>query len=83
MVFAKVLNLPSIALTTIASVGLYLLYTVKVTNTRLEQRRRVNEKNEDIGRIETETLINYETVAIFGQERQAALEYDINQGMHG
>lgn len=80
MVFAKVLNLPSIALTTIASVGLYLLYTVKVTNTRLEQRRRVNEKNEDIGRIETETLINYETVAIFGRERQAALEYDIVRG---
>lgn len=80
MVFAKVLNLPSIALTTIASVILYLLYTVKVTNTRLEQRRRVNEKNEDIGRIETETLINYETVAIFGRERQAALEYDIVRG---
>jgi ABC-type transport system involved in Fe-S cluster assembly fused permease/ATPase subunit len=80
MVFARVLNLPSIALTTIASVVLYLLYTVKVTNTRLEQRRRVNEKNEDIGRIETETLINYETVAIFGRERQAALEYDIVRG---
>jgi ABC-type transport system involved in Fe-S cluster assembly fused permease/ATPase subunit len=40
----------------------------------------VNEKNEDIGRIETETLINYETVAIFGRERQAALEYDIVRG---
>lgn len=79
-IFAKVLGVPCISLTTIASVCLYLTYTVKVTNTRLNQRRRVNEKNEAVGRIEAETLINYETVAIFGRERQAALEYDVLRG---
>jgi len=76
-VFWKLLGIPSIGLTTIISVILYLFYTVKVTNTRLEQRRKVLDKSEDVGRIETETLVNYETVVIFGREHTEALEYDI------
>lgn len=76
-VFWKLLGIPSIGLTTIITVVLYLLYTVKVTNTRLEQRRKVLEKSEDVGRIETETLVNYETVVIFGREQNEAVEYDI------
>ena len=79
-VFAKVLGVPSIAFTTLASVALYLAYTVGVTSTRLDQRRKVIEKNEAVGRIETETLVNYETVAIFGRERKAAEEYDAVRG---
>ena len=76
-VFWKLLGIPSIGLTTIISVILYLVYTVKVTNTRLEQRRKVLDKSEDVGRIETETLVNYETVVIFGREQNEAVEYDI------
>ena len=78
--FARVLGVPSIALTILASVALYLAYTVGVTSTRLDQRRRVIEKNEAVGRIETETLVNYETVAMFGGERRAAAEYDAARG---
>lgn len=69
-VFWKLLGVPSIAFTTVAAVGLYLAYTVVVTNTRLEQRRKVIESSEDVGRLETETLVNYETVVMFGREKK-------------
>jgi len=75
-VFWKLLGIPSIAFTTVASVVLFLFYTVKVTNTRVEQRRRVLDRSEDVGRIETETLINYETVVMFGRERKEVDAYD-------
>ena len=71
-VFWKLLGIPSIALTTIISIALYLLCTVEVANTRLEQRRKVLDKSADVGRIETETLVNYETVLIFGREQNEA-----------
>lgn len=76
-VFWKLLGIPSIACTTVAAVILYLFYTVKVTNTRLEQRRKVLDRSEDVGRIETETLVNYETVVMFGREKKEVEEYDI------
>ncbi|KAL9191148.1 hypothetical protein ACHAXT_000854 [Thalassiosira profunda] len=75
-VFWKLLGIPSIAFTTVASVALYLIYTVKVTNTRLEQRRRVLDKSDDVGRIEMETLVNYETVSMFGRELKEVEAYD-------
>lgn len=76
-VFWKLLGMPSIGFSTILSVILYLMYTYYVTNTRMEQRRKVLEKSEDVGRIETETLVNYETVAMFGREKREVVEYDI------
>lgn len=71
------LGMPSIAFSTILSVLVYLIYTYHVTNTRMQQRRKVLEKSEDVGRIETETLVNYETVAMFGREKREVEEYDI------
>ena len=76
-VFWKLLGVPSIAGTTIVSVILYLIYTVKVTNTRLEQRRKVLDSSESVSRIETETLVNYETVVMFGREQKEVEEYDV------
>mmetsp|Transcript_19504 Transcript_19504/g.42389 ORF Transcript_19504/g.42389 Transcript_19504/m.42389 type:complete len:626 (+) Transcript_19504:862-2739(+) len=76
-VFWKLLGIPSIAFTTVASVGLYLVYTVMVTNTRLEQRRKVLDASESVSRIETETLVNYETVVMFGREQKEVDAYDV------
>ena len=70
------LGMPSIAISTILSVICYIVYTYYVTNTRMQQRRKVLEKSEYVGRIETETLVNYETVAIFGKEKRQVEEYD-------
>jgi ABC-type multidrug transport system fused ATPase/permease subunit len=66
----------SIAFSTLASVSLYLIYTLNVTNTRMTQRRQVLEKSDEVGRIETETLVNYETVVMFGREQKEVKEYD-------
>ena len=66
----------SIAISTLLSVSLYLVYTMKVTNTRMTQRRLVLEKSDEVGRIETETLINYETVVMFGREQKEVEDYD-------
>lgn len=71
------LGMPSIAISTILSVVVYILYTYYITNTRMKQRRKVLEKSEDVGRIETETLVNYETVAMFGREKRETEEYDM------
>ena len=74
-VFWKLLGVPTIAISTILSVLFYLVYTYYVTNTRMQQRRLVLEKSEDVGRIESETLVNIETVAIFGREKRQVEEY--------
>jgi len=76
-VFWKLLGVPSIAGTTIVCVILYLIYTVKVTNTRLDQRRKVLDSSESVSRIETETLVNYETVVMFGREQKEVEEYNV------
>ena len=70
------LGMPSIAVSTILSVICYIVYTYFVTNTRMQQRRRVLEKSEEVGRIETETLVNYETIAMFGKEKREVEHYD-------
>mmetsp|Transcript_18377 Transcript_18377/g.27160 ORF Transcript_18377/g.27160 Transcript_18377/m.27160 type:complete len:770 (-) Transcript_18377:829-3138(-) len=72
-----ILGMPSIAVSTILSVLAYILYTYYVTNTKVQQRRKVLEKSDAVGRIETETLVNYETVAMFGREMREVEEYDI------
>jgi ABC-type multidrug transport system fused ATPase/permease subunit len=74
-VFCK-FGVASIALSTIVAVSLYLVYTLKVTNTRMTQRRQVLDKSDEVGRIETETLVNYETVVMFGREQKEVEEYD-------
>eukprot|EP00984_Skeletonema_dohrnii_P003812 scaffold1310_cov128-Skeletonema_dohrnii-CCMP3373.AAC.15 len=71
------LGMPSIAISTILSVLAYILYTYYVTNTKVQQRRKVLEKSDAVGRIETETLVNYETVAMFGREMREVEEYDM------
>ncbi|KAL7530023.1 hypothetical protein ACHAWF_003215, partial [Thalassiosira exigua] len=75
-VFWKLLGMPSIAATTVGAVALFVAYTVVVTGTRLEQRRRVLDRSEAVGRIETEALVNYETVVMFGREGKEVDAYD-------
>lgn len=69
------LGTPAIALTTISAVVLYFAFTIIVTKTRVTYRRRLIEANDAVGQKETETLVNYETVAMFGRTRQEVKEY--------
>ena len=74
VVFWKLVEMPSIAVSTLIAITLYLLFTIFVTKTRIAFRRKLIEASDAVGQKETETLVNYETVAMFGRT-----EYEIEQ----
>jgi len=61
------LGTPSIALSTVLAVIVYLWFTVAITQTRISYRRKLIEASDAVGQKETETLVNYETVSMFGR----------------
>ncbi|WP_404380213.1 ABCB family ABC transporter ATP-binding protein/permease [Caenispirillum salinarum] len=61
---------------TLATVGGYILYTVVVTEWRMKYRRAMNESDTDANTKAVDSLINYETVKYFGNERHEAARYD-------
>eukprot|EP00566_Odontella_aurita_P007131 CAMPEP_0113528560 /NCGR_PEP_ID=MMETSP0015_2-20120614/1912_1 /TAXON_ID=2838 /ORGANISM="Odontella" /LENGTH=734 /DNA_ID=CAMNT_0000427105 /DNA_START=209 /DNA_END=2413 /DNA_ORIENTATION=+ /assembly_acc=CAM_ASM_000160 len=69
------LGTPGIAITTLSVVALYFAFTIVVTKTRVTYRRRLIEANDAVGQKETETLVNYETVAMFGRTRHEVEDY--------
>ena len=61
---------------TLVIVGVYILFTRKVTDWRTHLQREMNEvDNKAIGRA-VDSLLNYETVKYFGAEEREALRYD-------
>jgi ATP-binding cassette subfamily B protein len=74
VVFWKLVEMPSIAVSTLMAITLYLSFTIFVTKTRIAFRRKLIEASDAVGQKETETLVNYETVAMFGRT-----EYEIEQ----
>lgn len=72
-----------IALTTMATVVLYVVYTLVVTEWRIKFRRRMNEQEGRASHKSIDSLINFETVKYFGNEAhetrrldEALLEYE-------
>jgi ABC-type multidrug transport system fused ATPase/permease subunit len=61
------LGTPTVALSTVLAVIVYLAFTILVTKTRIAFRRTLIQASDDIGQKETETLVNYETVSMFGR----------------
>lgn len=66
------------AITAIALVS-YIFFTVKVTEWRIKYRRRMNELDSKANVKAVDSLINYETVKYFGNERFESRRY--NQSM--
>ncbi|EKV28617.1 Lipid A export ATP-binding/permease protein MsbA [Caenispirillum salinarum AK4] len=64
------------AAVTLATVGGYILYTVVVTEWRMKYRRAMNDSDTDANTKAVDSLINYETVKYFGNERHEADRYD-------
>jgi ABC-type transport system involved in Fe-S cluster assembly fused permease/ATPase subunit len=64
------------ALIALASLGCYVLFTVKVTNWRTQLRREVNELDSAANVRAVDSLINYETVKYFNNEEFEARRYD-------
>jgi ATP-binding cassette subfamily B protein len=61
---------------TVAALVVYLTYTVLVTEWRTHMRRRMNEFDSQASARATDSLLNYETVKYFGNERWEEAHYD-------
>ncbi len=67
------------ALVTVVTVVSYIAFTMKVTEWRLKLRRRMNDADEDANTKAIDSLLNYETVKYFGNERHEWGRYDTAQ----
>jgi len=66
------------AAVTFAAVTVYMVFTVSVTEWRMEIRRRANELDSSANTRAIDSLINYETVKYFNNEEYEARRYDDN-----
>ena len=57
-------------------IALYLLFTVRATNWRIQIRRSMNESDTEANTKAIDSLLNYETVKYFGAEAWEARRYD-------
>jgi ATP-binding cassette, subfamily B, heavy metal transporter len=66
------------AAVTFGAVAIYILFTVLITEWRMEIRRRANELDSRASTRAIDSLLNYETVKYFGNEEFEARRYDEN-----
>ncbi len=64
------------AAVTFSAVVIYLSFTMGFTNWRVKFRRTMNEMDSDARTKAIDSLLNYETVKYFGNERHEATRYD-------
>lgn len=67
---------PLFALAAVVTVGLYIVFTVKLTEFRTRQRRVVNEADSEVRARAVDSLSNFETVKAFAAEDREAERYD-------
>ena len=65
-----------IAAVTLLTVAAYILFTIRVTEWRLEFRRRMNERDNQANTRAIDSLLNFETVKYFGNEEHEARRFD-------
>ncbi len=66
----------SFALTIMVTIGAYITFTLVFTNWRLRFRRAMNAMDEEANTKAIDSLLNYETVKYFDNERHEATRYD-------
>ncbi|WP_372016777.1 ABC transporter ATP-binding protein/permease [Tistrella mobilis] len=64
------------AAVTLATVGIYVAFTIRVSELRVVHRRVMNERDQEAGGRAMDSLLNYETVKYFGAETREAERYD-------
>ena len=64
------------ALISAAAVAVYVVFTVKITEWRLQFRRRMNAADQRAHTRAVDSLLNYETVKYFNAENEEAERYD-------
>lgn len=60
----------------VATVGLYLVFTVHASNWRIAIRRDMNDSDTDANSKAIDSLLNFETVKYFGNEKMEARRFD-------
>jgi ATP-binding cassette subfamily B protein len=60
----------------LATVGVYIAFTLMFTEWRIKFRRRMNETDQDANTKAVDSLLNFETVKYFGNEAHEARRYD-------
>ncbi|BET01383.1 ATP-Hypothetical protein cassette subfamily B, member 7 [Nesidiocoris tenuis] len=65
-----------LGLISVSCVGLYALFTLSITQWRTKFRLQMNEAENDAGNKALDSLINYETVKYFNNERHELMRYD-------
>jgi len=66
----------------IATITLYVTYTFKVTEWRVQIRRQMNDQDTDANQKAIDSLLNYETVKYFNAEAREAARYDRAMAMY-
>lgn len=67
----------SFAVVTFVTVLLYIVFSVVVTDWRLQYRRRMNQQDADANNKAIDSLLNFETVKYFGNESHEFARYDV------
>ncbi|MEO8242130.1 MAG: ABC transporter ATP-binding protein/permease [bacterium] len=66
----------------LATIALYVTYTFKVTEWRVQIRRQMNDQDTDANQKAIDSLLNYETVKYFNAEAREAERYDRAMAMY-
>ena len=64
------------AVVVLATIVLYVTYTFKITEWRVQIRRRMNEQDTDANQKAVDSLLNFETVKYFNAEEREVRRYD-------
>ena len=76
VVILSVTFAPAFALLALGSVALYVVFSVWITEWRTKYVREANQLDSRANTRAIDSLLNYETVKLFGNERHEAEEYD-------
>ncbi|GGE04304.1 ATP-binding cassette, subfamily B [Gemmobacter megaterium] len=74
-IFASYFGL-SYMLTVVGVITAYIVFTFRVTEWRVQIRRKMNELDTDANQKAIDSLLNFETVKYFGAEKREAERYD-------
>ncbi|MFA5537788.1 MAG: ABC transporter ATP-binding protein/permease [Gemmobacter sp.] len=75
VIFATVFG-ASYMLVVLATIALYVMFTFRVTEWRVQIRREMNDQDTDANQKAIDSLLNFETVKYFGAEAREAARYD-------
>ncbi|ODN70814.1 ABCB family ABC transporter ATP-binding protein/permease [Methylobrevis pamukkalensis] len=64
------------------TVWIYVWYSVRVTNQRIEIRRRMNDSDTEANTKAIDSLLNFETVKYFGNEEMEAKRFDASMAIY-